>query len=58
MREAILQFLQYVFMAWCLVKHRDDFTFTLIIIIMIIIIIIIIIIIKLRLNVKLLLCFF
>jgi hypothetical protein len=20
---------QYVFMAWCLVKHRDDFTFTL-----------------------------
>jgi hypothetical protein len=21
--------LQYIFMAWCLVKHRDNFTFTL-----------------------------
>jgi hypothetical protein len=28
---------QYVFMVWCLVKHRDNFTFTIIIIIIIII---------------------
>jgi hypothetical protein len=33
---------QYVVMAWCLVKHRDNFTFTLPSIIIIIIIIIII----------------
>jgi hypothetical protein len=26
MRGAILPFPQYVFMAWCLVKHRDNFT--------------------------------
>jgi hypothetical protein len=25
---AIPPLLQYVFMAWCLVKHRDNFTFT------------------------------
>jgi hypothetical protein len=25
---AIPPFPQYVFMAWCLVKHRDNFTFT------------------------------
>jgi hypothetical protein len=29
MREAILLLAQYVFMAWCLAKHRDNFTFTL-----------------------------
>jgi hypothetical protein len=29
MRRAIPPLLQYVFMAWCLVKHRDNFTFTL-----------------------------
>jgi hypothetical protein len=28
-REAIPPLPQYVFMAWCLVKHRDNFTFTL-----------------------------
>jgi hypothetical protein len=28
MRGAILPFPQYIFMAWCLVKHRDNFTFT------------------------------
>jgi hypothetical protein len=27
MRGAIPPFPQYVFMAWCLDKHRDDFTF-------------------------------
>jgi hypothetical protein len=27
MREAILPLPQHVFMAWCLVKHRDNFTF-------------------------------
>jgi hypothetical protein len=26
MRGAIPPLLQYVFMAWCLVKHRDSFT--------------------------------
>jgi hypothetical protein len=30
---------QYAFMAWCLVKHRDNFTLSFIIIIIIIIII-------------------
>jgi hypothetical protein len=29
MRGAIPPFLKYPFMAWCLVKHRDNFTFTL-----------------------------
>jgi hypothetical protein len=29
MRGAIPPLNQYVFMAWCLVKHRDNFTFTL-----------------------------
>jgi hypothetical protein len=29
MHGAIPPLSQYVFMAWCLVKHRDDFTFTL-----------------------------
>jgi hypothetical protein len=29
MRGVILPLPQYVFMAWCLVKHRDKFTFTL-----------------------------
>jgi hypothetical protein len=28
MRRSIPPLPQYVFMAWCLVKHRDDFTFT------------------------------
>jgi hypothetical protein len=28
MREAMLPLPQYVFMGWCLVKHRDNFTFT------------------------------
>jgi hypothetical protein len=28
MRAAIRPLPQYVFMAWCLVKHRDNFTFT------------------------------
>jgi hypothetical protein len=28
MRGAILPLPQYAFMAWCLVKHRDNFTFT------------------------------
>jgi hypothetical protein len=28
MNGAIPPLLQYVFMAWCLVKHRDSFTFT------------------------------
>jgi hypothetical protein len=28
MRGAISLLPQYVFMAWCLVKHRDNFTFT------------------------------
>jgi hypothetical protein len=28
MRGAIPPLSQYVFMAWCLVKHRDNFTFT------------------------------
>jgi len=27
MRGAILPLPQYVFIAWCLVKHRDNFTF-------------------------------
>jgi len=27
MSGAIFHFLQYVLMAWCLVKHRDNFTF-------------------------------
>jgi hypothetical protein len=27
MRGTILPLPQYVFMAWCLVKHRDNFTF-------------------------------
>jgi hypothetical protein len=27
MREAIPPLPQYVFMAWCLVKHRENFTF-------------------------------
>jgi hypothetical protein len=27
MRGTILLLLQYVFMAWCLVKHRDYFAF-------------------------------
>jgi len=27
MRGAILPLPQYVFMAWCLVKHRDNFAF-------------------------------
>jgi hypothetical protein len=30
MRGAIPPFLQYVFMAWCLIKHRDNFTFTIV----------------------------
>jgi hypothetical protein len=29
MRGAIPPLLQYVFMAWCLIKHRDIFTFIL-----------------------------
>jgi hypothetical protein len=29
MRGAIPPLSQYVFMAWCLVKHRDNFTFPL-----------------------------
>jgi hypothetical protein len=29
MHEAIPPLSQYVFMAWCLVKYRDNFTFTL-----------------------------
>jgi hypothetical protein len=29
MRGAIPPLPQYAFMAWCLVKHRDNFTFTL-----------------------------
>jgi len=29
MRGAVLSLHQYAFMAWCLVKHRDSFTFTL-----------------------------
>jgi hypothetical protein len=29
MRGTILLLPQYVFMAWCLVKHRDTFTFAL-----------------------------
>jgi len=29
MRGAIPLLPQYVFMAWCLVKHKDNFTFTL-----------------------------
>jgi len=29
MRGAVHPFSQYVFMAWCFVKHRDNFTFTL-----------------------------
>jgi hypothetical protein len=28
MRGAISPLPQYAFMAWCLVKHRDNFTFT------------------------------
>jgi hypothetical protein len=28
LRGAIPPLPQYVFMAWCLVKHRDNFTFT------------------------------
>jgi hypothetical protein len=28
MRGAIHPLPQYIFMAWCLVKHRDNFTFT------------------------------
>jgi hypothetical protein len=28
MKGAIPPLLQYAFMAWCLVKHRDNFTFT------------------------------
>jgi hypothetical protein len=32
MRGAIPQLPQYAFMAWCLVKHRDNFTFTFIIV--------------------------
>jgi hypothetical protein len=28
MRGAIPPFSQYVFMAWCLVKHRDKFDFS------------------------------
>jgi hypothetical protein len=28
MLGAILPLSQYAFMAWCLVKHRDNFTFT------------------------------
>jgi hypothetical protein len=28
MRGAIPPLTQYVFVAWCLVKHRDNFTFT------------------------------
>jgi hypothetical protein len=28
MRGAISPLPQYVFMAWCFVKHRDNFTFT------------------------------
>jgi hypothetical protein len=28
MRGAILPLPQYAFTAWCLVKHRDNFTFT------------------------------
>jgi hypothetical protein len=28
MRGAIHSLPHYVFMAWCLVKHRDNFTFT------------------------------
>jgi hypothetical protein len=28
MRGAIPPLLQYVFMSWCLVKHRDNYTFT------------------------------
>jgi hypothetical protein len=27
MRRAIPPLPQYVFMAWCLIKHRDNFTF-------------------------------
>jgi len=27
MHEASLPLPQYAFMAWCLVKHRDNFTF-------------------------------
>jgi len=30
MRGAIHPLPQYAFMAWCLVKHRDNFTFTLV----------------------------
>jgi hypothetical protein len=29
MRGAIHSLPQYAFIAWCLVKHRDNFTFTL-----------------------------
>jgi hypothetical protein len=29
MGGAILPFPQYAFMAWCLVKHRNNFTFSL-----------------------------
>jgi len=30
MRGAIPLVFQYIYMVWCLVKHRDDITFTLI----------------------------
>jgi hypothetical protein len=32
MHVAIPSLPQYVFMAWCLVKHRDNFTFTFIVV--------------------------
>jgi hypothetical protein len=30
MSEVIPPFPQYAFMAWCLVKHRDNFTFNIV----------------------------
>jgi hypothetical protein len=45
MSEAIPPLHQYSFMAWCLVKHRDNFTVVVVVVVVVVIIIIIIIII-------------
>jgi hypothetical protein len=33
MREAVLPLPHYAFMEWCLVKHRDNFTFIIVFIV-------------------------
>jgi len=37
MRGAIPPLPQYAFMAWCLVKHRDKFTFVVVVVVVVVV---------------------